>query len=124
MPILAEFYYDAGDSIYICKVCKMEANKFTPDFMARHKSSCPVAETINELRKITRVLGPEATCECAGCAWETNETLRILREIGINYEDVVISRSEERRLKAVLEAPPHDPEKERLGNAKEDKDVR
>ena len=51
-----------------------------------------------------QVLGPSAVCKCAGCEWETNEAIRLLRDAGIEYQG---------RKKSVV---PHDPETERLGN--------
>jgi hypothetical protein len=37
------------------------------------------------LQSIMQVLGPAAVCECAGCAWETNEAIRLLNGLGITY---------------------------------------
>lgn len=38
------------------------------------------------MQQIMQVIGPEAVCHCAGCAWETNETIRLLRSVGIEYQ--------------------------------------
>ncbi|HET9023875.1 MAG TPA: hypothetical protein VFN64_04845 [Burkholderiaceae bacterium] len=59
------------------------------------------------LQKVAQVLGPVAVCECAGCAWETNEALRLLTEIGIHY-DYRTGPAEGR--------PAHDPAAEQKGN--------
>jgi len=56
------------------------------------------------MQAIMQVLGPSAVCKCAGCEWETNEAIRLLRDAGIEYQG---------RKKSVV---PHDPETERLGN--------
>lgn len=61
------------------------------------------------MQAIMQVLGPSAVCECQGCAWETNEALRLLNSIGIVYQprDSLHAR---RRLQV------HDPTVERRGN--------
>jgi hypothetical protein len=56
------------------------------------------------MQKIMQVLGPAPVCECAGCAWETGEAIRLLNEAGIVYQGRKRS------------GPPHDPEAERRGN--------
>lgn len=38
------------------------------------------------LQQIMQVIGPEATCECQGCAWEFNEAIRLLKSLGIEYQ--------------------------------------
>jgi hypothetical protein len=88
------------------------------------------------MQKVMQVLGPAPVCECAGCAWETGEAIRLLNEAGIVYQDrkrsVPSYAAAEAAAKefgvtpeAVLEAdkrhteaagPPHDPEAERRGN--------
>lgn len=69
-----------------------------------------VADTLFELMKtmqaVMQVLGPQSVCQCAGCAYETDEAIRLLREAGIEYQ--------QRKLRP--EAPPHDPEAEARGN--------
>jgi HAMP domain-containing protein len=58
------------------------------------------------MQQIMQVLGPFSACACAGCAWETNEAVRLLREAGIEYH--------QSRKKTNLAQ--HDPKLEQLGN--------
>jgi hypothetical protein len=57
------------------------------------------------LGQIMNVLGPESACQCSGCAYETNEAIRLLNTLGITYQP--------RRPKVRVE---HDPTLERRGN--------
>jgi hypothetical protein len=57
------------------------------------------------MQRIMQVLGPEAVCVCAGCQWETNEAIRLLKEAGIEYQH-----------RKALAKPAHDPAREQLGN--------
>lgn len=57
------------------------------------------------MQQIMQVLGPTSVCQCRGCAWETDEALRLLRAAGFEYQG-------RRGPRAV----PHEPAKERLGN--------
>lgn len=58
------------------------------------------------MQQIMQVLGPEAVCECSGCSWETNEAIRLLKEVGVEY----LPRVD-------MIKPEHFPEFERLGDA-------
>jgi hypothetical protein len=58
------------------------------------------------MQQIMQVLGPFSACACAGCAWETNEAVRLLREAGIEYHQ---SRKK-------TNPAQHDPKLEQLGN--------
>ena len=57
------------------------------------------------MQQIMQVLGPTPVCACIGCAWETGEAIRLLREQGIEYQ-----------LRKKKDGPPHDPKAERRGN--------
>lgn len=59
------------------------------------------------LQRIMQVLGPETTCECSGCAYETNEAIRLLNELGIEYQ---------KHTPRTGTRPAHDPNAERRGN--------
>lgn len=56
------------------------------------------------LQHAMQVLGPRATCQCAGCNWEINAALTALRAVGIRY------KGRKRR------GPKHDRAAERAGN--------
>lgn len=58
------------------------------------------------LQQIMQVLGPESVCQCDGCAYETNEAIRLLKTLGVNY----VLRKKRRQ------GPAHDPDAERRGN--------
>jgi shikimate kinase len=60
------------------------------------------------LQQVMQVLGPEAVCACGGCAWETNEAIRLLKTIGIQYQ-----------LREKKPRQPHNVEAERRGNETE-----
>lgn len=81
---------------------------FSAGYIGYVAGSRPWRVKYGNLRKAAQramqVLGPNAVCECAGCAWETDEAIRLLNEAGISY----ISRRRP--------VPPHDPEAERRGN--------
>lgn len=59
------------------------------------------------LQQIMQVIGPESVCQCAGCQYETNEAIRLLKTLGVDY----LMRKKRRR-----KNPAHDPDVERLGN--------
>lgn len=58
------------------------------------------------LQQIMQVLGPEAACQCAGCAYETNEAIRLLQTLGVKY----LLRKKRRK------GPVHNADAEQLGN--------
>jgi hypothetical protein len=58
------------------------------------------------LTQIMQVLGPASVCQCQGCAYETNEAIRLLTTLGIEYQ----------LRKKRLSRPAHDPVAERRGN--------
>lgn len=58
------------------------------------------------MQRIMQILGPEGTCLCAGCRWEVNEAIKILRTQGIEYQ----KRGHDRTM------PSHEPDQERRGN--------
>ena len=56
------------------------------------------------MQQIMQVLGPKAVCQCAGCHWETEKALELLRSAGIEYQGRKSPRVS------------HDKVAERLGN--------
>jgi hypothetical protein len=92
-----KYYVRRGAVIPLCSNCVMSDDTFFQEVMTPSEQ--------NILQQIMQILGPRAVCECAGCNWETNEVLSLIRSHGIEY---IPRRSPSK--------PPHEPEVERQGN--------